>query len=285
VLDEYGDRMMVAEAWVHADRRPLYLRPGEYHQAFDFDLLSAPWDASTFRAIIASSVASARDVDSDPTWVLSNHDVVRHPTRYGLPNDVDPARWLLDGPVGLLDEALGARRARAAALVTLALPGSTYVYQGDELGLPEAWDLPLDVLQDPIWHDSGHTMKGRDGCRVPLPWEPTGPSLGFGAGSAWLPQPAAYAAHAASPQDGVAGAALELDRSALGLRRRRLVGETAFELLDAGDDVLAFRRGDGFTCLANMGPAPVPLPEGEVLIASGPLDDGSVPGDTTVWIG
>ena len=202
LLDEYGDRMMVAEAWVAAERRPLYLRHDEYHQAFDFDLLTAPWGAREFGAIISESVRSANDVGSNPTWVLSNHDVVRHATRYGLPRDVDPARWLLDGPHDLLDVERGARRARAAAMVTLALPGSAYVYQGDELGLPEAWNLPVDVLQDPIWHDSGHTVKGRDGCRVPVPWEPTGPSLGFGAGGAWLPQPPEYAALSAAVQDG-----------------------------------------------------------------------------------
>ena len=124
VLDEYDDdRMMVAEAWVDAARRPLYLRPDEYHQAFDFDLLTANWDAGEFASIIAASVASAHAVGSDPTWVLSNHDVVRHATRYGLPTDVEPGLWLLDGDRGLLDEERGARRARAAAMVTLALPG------------------------------------------------------------------------------------------------------------------------------------------------------------------
>ncbi len=174
VLDEYDDRMMVAEAWVAPERRPLYLRADEYHQAFDFDLLSAPWDAEQFVAIIDQSVRAAGEVGSNPTWVLSNHDVVRHATRYGLPVGVDPGRWLLDGPHDLLDAERGARRARAAALLTFALPGSVYVYQGDELGLPEAWELPVEVLQDPIWHDSGHTVKGRDGCRVPMPMGPDG---------------------------------------------------------------------------------------------------------------
>ena len=174
VLDEYEDRMMVAEAWVAAERRPLYLRPDEYHQAFDFDLLAAPWDARQFAAIIDESLSGASAVGSNSTWVLSNHDVVRHATRYGLPTEVDPERWLLDGPHEVLDADRGATRARAAALLTLALPGSVYVYQGDELGLPEAWQLPVEVLQDPIWHDSGHTVKGRDGCRVPIPWEPSG---------------------------------------------------------------------------------------------------------------
>ncbi len=284
LLDEYGDRMMVAEAWVAAGRRPLYLRPDEYHQAFDFDLLSAPWGAQEFRAIISESVLSALAVGSNPTWVLSNHDVVRHATRYGLPRDVEPGRWLLDGPHELLDVGRGARRARAAAMVTLALPGSAYVYQGDELGLPEAWNLPVDVLADPIWHDSGHTVKGRDGCRVPIPWKPTGPSLGFGDGGAWLPQPAEFAALSAALQDGDADSMLTLYRTSLRLRRELLVDEAGFELIDLGHEVLAFRRGAGFLCVANMGDESVSLPDGMLVLASRPLLDGQIPADTTVWV-
>ena len=284
LLDDYGDRMMVAEAWVEADRRPLYLRPDEYHQAFDFDLLSAPWDAVEFRAIISESVRSARAVGSSPTWVLSNHDVVRHATRYGLPRDVEPGLWLLDGPHDLLDAERGARRARAAALVTFSLPGSAYVYQGDELGLPEAWNLPVEALQDPIWHDSGHTVKGRDGCRVPIPWEPAGASLGFGDDGAWLPQPDGFAALSAATQDGHDESTLNLYRSALRLRRQLLVDEVGFELVDLRGEVLAFRRGDRFMCVANMGDDEVPLPAGTVVLASGPLVEGHLPVDTAVWM-
>ncbi len=284
LLDGYGDRMMVAEAWVDADRRPLYLRPDEYHQAFDFDLLSAPWDADEFRTIIAESVRSANAVGSNPTWVLSNHDVVRHATRYGLPRDVEPARWLLDGPHDLLDAERGMRRARAAALVTFALPGSAYVYQGDELALPEAWNLPLDSLQDPIWHDSDHTVKGRDGCRVPIPWESSGSSLGFGTDGSWLPQPDEFAALSAAAQDGDAESTLNLYRSALRQRRELLVDEVGFELVDLGADVLAFRRGDGFVCVANMGEVEVALPAGTVVLVSDPLVDGRLPADAAVWM-
>lgn len=284
ILDEYDDRMMVAEAWVDAHRRPLYLRPDEYHQAFDFDLLSARWSATDFQTIIAESVESARAVGSDPTWVLSNHDVVRHATRYGLPNDVEPGLWLLDGPHDVLDTCRGARRARAAALVTLALPGSAYVYQGDELGLPEAWALPVDVLQDPIWHDSGEMVKGRDGCRVPIPWESDGPSLGFGAGVGWLPQPAAFAALAASIQDGDPDSTLSLYRNAIAFRRNHLVGEDRFDLLDLGDGVLAFRCGERFRCIVNMSDDAIVLPGGDVCVASGPLADGHLPPDTAVWL-
>jgi alpha-glucosidase len=284
VLDGYDDRMMVAEAWVDASRLPLYVRPDEYHQAFDFDLLSASWSAESFESTIVAGVRSARAVGTDPTWVLSNHDVVRHATRYGLPADVVPVRWLLDGPHDALDAPLGARRARAAAMITLALPGSAYVYQGDELGLPEAWQLPAEVLQDPVWTDSGHRVKGRDGCRVPIPWESTGPSLGFGTGPGWLPQPAEFAALAVSAQADDPASTLSLYRRAIAIRRDRLVGIADFAVLDAGTDVLAFGRGTGFTCLVNMGTAPAALPEGDVLLASGPLDGALLPPDTAVWV-
>ena len=288
VLDEYDGRMMVAEAWVAAERRPLYLRPDEYHQAFDFDLLSAPWDAEQFGSIIDESMRAAHAVGSNSTWVLSNHDVVRHATRYGLPADVEPGLWLLDGPSDLLDAERGARRARAAALLTFALPGSVYVYQGDELGLPEAWELPVEVLQDPIWHDSGHTVKGRDGCRVPMPWESTGPSLGFGDAGAWLPQPPEFARLSAATQNGDPDSTLTLYRRALALRgeqrsSRRSAGD-AIAWLDLGADVMAFERADGLRCVVNMGDESVQLPPGDIALASGAIVDGRLPPDTAAWL-
>jgi alpha-glucosidase len=158
------------------------------------------------------------------------------------------------------------------------------VYQGDELGLPEAWDLPLDVLQDPIWHDSEHAVKGRDGCRVPIPWEPAGESLGFGANGSWLPQPEEYARLAAAVQENEPGSTLELYRTALALRRERLVDEVGFELVDLGPNVLAFRRGDSFMSVTNMGGDQVALPDGDVVLSSGPLVDGRLAPDTTVWL-
>ncbi len=284
VLDEYDGRMMVAEAWVAAERRPLYLRSDEYHQAFDFDLLSAPWDAKQFTTIIDDSLRAANAVGSNSTWVLSNHDVVRHATRYGLPAGVEPGRWLLDGPHDLLDAERGLRRARAAALLTLALPGSVYVYQGDELGLPEAWRLPLDVLQDPIWHDSGHQVKGRDGCRVPIPWEPTGPSFGFGEAGSWLPQPADYAGFAAGVQEHDPESTLQLYRQAMSIRRERAGAEGAITWLDLGADVVGFERSDGMRCVVNMGDESIALPDGDVVLASQPIDGDRLEPDVAVWI-
>ena len=292
VIDEASDgyAMMVAEAWVSPDRRPMYLRPDEYHQSFNFDLLETPWTATGFRGAIRDAYDAAEAVGSTNTWTLSNHDVMRHATRLGLPDGTNWRRWLLDGPHELLDVELGARRARAASMLLLALPGSVYIYQGEELGLPEVWDLPPEVLDDPAWENSGHTVKGRDGCRVPMPWTPDGPSFGFGAGGAWLPQPAVYGELAASTQAGDPSSSLELYRTALRVRRERLIGDESLEWLDGdasgdADDVLAFRRGSGVICMTNFGADPVSIPDGVVLLSSSPPEDQAIlPGDTTVWL-
>ncbi len=284
VLDHYDDRMMVAEANVHPTRLPLYLRPDEYHQSFNFDLLRADWSAKEFAETITEAAANAAAIGAASTWVLSNHDMVRHSTRYGLPVGVDHQRWLLDGPHNLLDAEAGARRGRAAALITLALPGSTYVYQGDELGLPEVWDLPVEVLQDPTWTRSGHTEKGRDGCRVPIPWTPDGPSFGFGAGEPWLPQPEVFGELSVQVQMGDPDSTLNLYRQALEMRSELFARDETLTMLDLGPDVLAFRRGTGATVVANMGSDPVELPAGEIVLSSGSVDGRTLPPDTAAWL-
>ncbi|NOX30497.1 MAG: alpha-glucosidase, partial [Actinobacteria bacterium] len=170
IVDSYdGDRMLLAEAWVRPERLPLYVRPDEYHLSFSFDFATARWTPVEFTKVITDSLTEAASVGAPATWVLSNHDIVRHATRFGLPTQITPPEWLLDGPHDLLDVNLGLRRARAGSLMMLALPGTAYIYQGEELGLPEVWDLDEAVLDDPIWALSEHTRKGRDGCRVPLP--------------------------------------------------------------------------------------------------------------------
>ena len=285
VLDEYEGTVMVGEAWVDSwARLALYLRPDEYHQVFDFEFLMTPWDRAAMQKAIQSALNGAGVVGSVPSWVLSNHDVVRHPTRYGLPQDLDARVWLLDGDRSLLDETLGLRRARGAALLMLALPGSVYLYQGEELGLPEVHDLPLGVLDDPVWERTGHTMKGRDGCRVPIPWLIDGASYGFGAGGSWLPQPAGWAQRSVRAQDGVPGSTLELYRAALRLRREHVIGANGLHWLDLGDDVLAFRRGDYLIVVVNVGDGPIPVPDGEVLLVSDDLVDGMMPAGTAAWI-
>lgn len=283
VVDEY-EAILVAEAWVESwDRLANYLRPDEYHQAFEFDFMQAPWDAEIMKGIIDAALIGSSGVGSVPTWVLSNHDIVRQVTRYALPQDVDARAWLLKGDRSLLDPGLGLRRARAAALLMLGLPGSAYLYQGEELGLPEVHDLPFEVLEDPTWVRSRHTRKGRDGCRVPLPWAASGSSFGFGRDGSWLPQPAEWSSLSVEAQDGVTGSTLELYREAIGLRSRYLVGTAEFGWVAAEGEVLVFDRGE-VTVVVNFGADPVPLPHGEILITSIPADDGLLPSDGAAWL-
>jgi alpha-glucosidase len=286
VLDAHGgDVMMVAEAWVAPESLPAYLRPDEYHQSFNFDFLTTRWEHDAAVAAIDRAITAAAAVGSTSTWTLSNHDVMRHTTRYGLPAEASWRTWPLTGPAEWLDAERGLRRARAAALLLMALPGSLYLYQGEELGLPEVWDLPPEVLDDPVWENSGHTQKGRDGCRVPIPWTADGPSLGFGEGGSWLPQPAEFAELAVDRQTGVEGSTLELYRTGLALRRKHFTADEQFEWLDLADDVLAFRRGSGAMCVVNFGDDPAVLPAGEVLVTSANLDDeGRLPTDAAAWV-
>ena len=298
ITEEYasgpeGDRILCAEAWVQpAAALARYIRSDELHQSFNFEFLMTPWLASDLRATISESLASAAAVGAPQTWVLSNHDVVRHATRLGYPQA--PGRHL-GGGIGANDPqpdtALGLRRARAATAVMLALPGSAYLFQGEELGLPEATQLPDDAIQDPTWARSGHTSRGRDGCRVPVPWSGSTPSYGFGPTEAsWLPQPAEWADLSIDRQEAVPASTLELYRTLL--HERRGLGLGRGTLTWAGgyrDDVLAYtvRMPGRLTVLvlANLGTATVSLPEGaEVIVSSDELAaDGSVPSDVTVW--
>jgi alpha-glucosidase len=286
VLDGYGsDRILVAEAWVEPpERLARYVRPDEMHQAFNFEYLLAPWRADALRPLILRSLAAAEAVGAPTSWVLSNHDVVRHASRFGLP----PAAELLHG-IGpgdpQPDAVVGLRRARAATLLMLSLPGSAYLYQGEELGLPEHTTLPDEARQDPTWHGTGHTVRGRDGCRVPIPWQSDAPAYGFSpTGATWLPQPESWATYAPDRQRGVDGSTFELYKAALRLRRERGLGFGRLTMLEPDPDVVALRNGD-LLVLANTGTGPVPLPAGATpLLASGPLvPDGAVPPDTTVW--
>jgi alpha-glucosidase len=285
VLDEYTPpRNAVAEAWVAPGRLGRYVRGDELHQAFNFPFLLTPWDCSAFADVIDASLDEAAEVGAATTWVLSNHDVIRHATRYALPPGTDQVAWLMsDGTQPRVDEEIGARRARAAALLMLALPGSAYVYQGEELGLHEVADLPRELLQDPTWGRSGHRDKGRDGCRVPIPWEPQGPSLGFGPGAPWLPQPARWASQARAVQHDDPDSTLSLYRAALRVRAE-LGGDGALQWLERGSQRLVFRRQTGLICAVNFGADPAGLPAGDVLITSGPLDGGRLPTDTAAWL-
>ncbi|MDV8146842.1 alpha-amylase family glycosyl hydrolase [Arthrobacter sp. B10-11] len=293
VFNEYNPpRTAVAEAWVHATRRARYASPQGLGQAFNFDLLQADFDADEFHEIITRNLAEATATGASSTWVFSNHDVVRHATRYGLPKGggvhakgQDGKGWLLAGaPAEELDVELGLRRARAASLLMLALPGSAYLYQGEELGLQEVAEIPDSERQDPSFFRNKGVEIGRDGCRVPLPWAAEGSSFGFGAGDAHLPQPVWFARYAVDAQDGVEGSTLELYRKALKLRRELQTAEE-LEWVETGNPkVLQFSRHGGWQSVTNFGDEPVELPAGEVLLSSAPLDGKLLPGNTTVWL-
>ncbi len=293
--DPEHERMMCAEAWVQpAERMALYVRDDEFQQAFNFPFLATHWYADALHDVVEQSLRSNDAVGAPTTWVLSNHDVVRHASRLGLPQDLPRANGIgAHDPQP--DRALGLRRARAASALMLALPGGAYLYQGEELGLPEATDLPDAARQDPTFRFTEGAELGRDGCRVPIPWVRDAPSFGFGPSAAtWLPQPEVYGAYAVDQQEGVAGSTLELYRTLLRVRRDRRLGNGGMEWAAGFDEdtVVAFANvaedGGRTTVVTNLGALPVPLPAGlgEVLVASGPLaDDGSLPSDTTVWLG
>jgi alpha-glucosidase len=273
------------------------------HTAFNFDFLGCPWEPDALRRSIDDTLQAHAPVNAPATWVLSNHDVYRHVTRYGRVDTTfshDPDhRQRQHG--SFTDVALGARRARAAILLSLALPGSAYIYQGEEFGLGEVEDIPDELKQDPMFARSGGLNPGRDGCRVPLPWSGVEPPFGFSPAGAsappWLPQPAGWREFTAEAQSGDPGSMLELYRRALRIRHAEEgLGDGPMQWLGAPDGVLAFARGANqsaapdFACVANLSAAAVRLPMHHgVLLASGPLDstaDGGdlLPSDSAVWL-
>jgi alpha-glucosidase len=288
VGDTYdGDRLFVSEAVVNGpERLSRYVRPDELHTTFNFDYLKAPWDARSLRTVVEGTLAALAPVGAPATWVLSSHDETRHVTRFGR-LDTAAATMGFDA-AGSADLVLGLRRARAAALLTLALPGGAYLYQGEELGLPEVEDLPEEALQDPTWERSGHTARGRDGCRVPLPWAGERPPFGFAPDGVrpWLPQPPAWRELTVAAQSADPASTLTLYREALRLRRT-LPGLTdgLLSWRDLGDDVLAFDRGTGVRCVVNLSDRPASLAgQGRVVLSSGPLDREDLPTDTAAWL-
>ena len=288
LLDSYGpDKMMCAEAWVlPLSRMARYVRSDEMNQAFNFGYLSTPWSAQVLRQVIDESLDAFGGVGAPSTWVLSNHDVVRHASRYGLsgPKASEPHGIGPDSPEKP-DEELGLQVARAATTLMMALPGSAYIYQGEELGLPEVIDIPDESRDDPTFFRSQGERYGRDGCRVPLPWESDAPAYGFNStGSSWLSQPARFAELARSEQDGVEGSTLELYKKLLALRRESSLGSGSFEWLQGfDDDVIAFRNGS-IGVIANLGAEEIALPDGQILVSSGEHGAGSLPPNTTAWV-
>lgn len=268
VLDEYPGAMAVGEIWVGGDERfARYVRPDELHLGFNFHLVDAEFEADSVRTAIAQSMAAVAGTGAQPTWTLSNHDVVRQVTRYG-------------------GGELGVRRARAMALVELGLPGVVYLYNGEELGLPNV-ELPDWVLQDPQWLRSGGALPSRDRCRVPMPWEGSEPPFGFSPSErTWLPMPEEWRALTVEAQLEDPNSMLCLYREAMELRKKHLAfSGNEVEWYGAPAGCLAYRRkGGGLICALNTTSAAVPLPPGEILLTSGPLEGDLLPPDTAAWL-
>jgi alpha-glucosidase len=290
VAETYGgDRALIGEVWLpDHEAFARYLRPDEMHTAFNFAYLQCSWDAGALRECIDLTLAVHAPVRAPATWVLSNHDVTRPVTRYGRTDTTfDFAEKRRDVPTDL---ALGARRARAGSLLTLALPGAAYIYQGEELGLEEVEDLDDAVREDPMFYRSGGRDPGRDGCRVPIPWTGDAPPFGFSPDDAtaapWLPQPVHWHTMSVAAQTGDRSSTLELYRAALRLHRTEPgLGDGTMTWLDAPPGVLAFRRAGGFACVANLSAVAVALPDHEeVLLSSAPLEDGCLPSDAAAWL-
>jgi alpha-glucosidase len=269
VVDDYPGAVTIGEVWVLDNLLwAEYLRPDELHLGFNFRLTKIDFDAREIHDAIQNSLDATAIENATPTWTLSNHDVGREVTRYG------------GGEVGL-------RRARAMAMVMLALPGAVFVYNGEELGLPDVVDLPDEVLQDPTWERSGHTERGRDKCRVPIPWSGDAPPFGFSTSAdTWLPMPVDWSALTVEKQLDDPDSTLSFYRRALQLRReRREFDGGELEWLAADDDLLIFERNGGaLVCALNAGSLPMALPPGEVILASAPLVDGKLPPDAAAWL-
>jgi alpha-glucosidase len=295
ILDSYsGDRMAVAEAWVSpASRIARYLRHDELANSFNFDFLTSPWDVVTLRERIDSSLAAIKEVGAPASWVFNNHDVVRSVDRFALGLTPGSGETTLDrqGDPAKLDLNLGIKRARAGALLMLALPGGAYIYQGEELALPEVRDIPENRLTDPRWRMSNFTDRGRDGCRVPLPWKNDADgAFGFSSNAklppheAWLPQSNWWGSFSVESQEKNSDSTLHLYRKALAIRASEEgLGDGPMSWIDLGKDLLAFTRPGNFLCVVNFGDE-ISLPSGEVLLSSAPLDKGRLPRDTAVWI-
>lgn len=300
IVDEYrveghdADRILCAEAWVvPSGALANYVREDELHQSFNFAYLSAPWNAKAQHAVIEESLEAAAMVGAPQTWVLSNHDVVRHASRLGF--DHDPGQLIQIDGIGIddpqPDAELGLRRARAATASMLALPGSAYLYQGEELGLPEATEIPDEERQDPTWESSGHQRRGRDGCRVPMPWQGDRPPFGFGSNqNTWLPQPPTYADYTPEKQRSVPTSTFNLYRTLLSIRTALGLGRGTLRWVDdLGEDVLAFTNstpgGSAVMSVSNIGKADIALPDGKILVSSSELGPEAIlPPDTTVWL-
>jgi alpha-glucosidase len=289
LLNRYEDRAMCAEAWVlPLSRMAKWVREDEYHQTFNFGYLETPWDRNALEKVVAESLREFGKVGAPSTWVLSNHDTIRHTSKYGVPSI--PLHGQGIGPNSEQpDEAMGLRKARAASAFMLGLPGGAYIYQGEELGLPEHTMLEGKYRQDPTWFRTNGEKVGRDGCRVPLPWEANGgPSFGFNTtGKSWLPAPESFKRYARDAQEGVPGSTLELYKRLIKERKEFAMGSGEFRFAPeySSDSTLGYIN-NGVLVISNFGPDSVNVPAGKLLVTT--QHDLTVEGvlehDQTAWI-
>jgi alpha-glucosidase len=285
-MAEYdGERALCGEAWLPTlQKTALWVRPDEMHQTFNFPYLMTEWDAKALGDVIRESLDAFGEVGAPSTWVLSNHDVVRHASRLALTAENPQGEGIGPNTPHKPDTAIGLARARAATTVMLALPGSAYLYQGEELGLPEAMEIPDAFRQDPTWFRTNGERYGRDGCRVPLPWEADAPAFGFNeTGASWLPQPADWAEYSREVEEKDETSTLSLYKQLLAGRREHGFGSGSLVWEDAGKHAVAFRRGTVHV-VANLGTKPLNLPaDATVIVASQPFEGTELPVDTAVW--
>jgi alpha-glucosidase len=277
-------RVAVAEANVHPSRLPLYASENTLGQSFDFRFIDAAFTAQNYKECVSQSLELAKKNNSSTTWTLGNHDQMRYATKLGLHPIVDRNDWLLShGQSHPVDFEIGTRCSVAANLFILALPGCTYIYQGDELGIHEVADIPFDQVQDPLYLRNLKQAKGRDGSRVPLPWTRSGTNFGFGAGTPHLPQPKWFADFSVEAESGISGSPLEVFRKALKLRRELQCAEEITWHETTSEDVLHFSRPNGWNCITNFKASKYPMPAGEIILASSPLVNGKIAAGSTVW--
>jgi alpha-glucosidase len=265
-----------------------WVRQDEYHQTFNFGYMEAGWDKDALVKVVTDSLYEFGKVGAPSTWVLSNHDVIRHVSRYGLPG-VPPQGDGIGPDYEQPDEALGLRKGRAATAFMLGLPGGAYIYQGEELGLPEHTALEGKYREDPTYFRTEGKRVGRDGCRVPIPWEANGgDSYGFNkSGKSWLPAPSSYKRYARDTQEGVPGSTLELYKSMIAIRKEYALGSGEFRFAPeySSETTLAYLN-NGVLVITNFGPDSVNIPAGKLLVTTQHdlMIEGVLEHDQTAWL-
>ena len=286
VFNRYNPpKIAVAEANVVPERIPLYASAETLGQCFDFRFLELPFRASVYRESVESALNMSKLSKSSCTWALSNHDQIRHATKLGLHPMVNRREWLLsNGTSNPLDMKAGTQAALAATMFLMALPGAHYLYQGEELGLHEVYDIPESEIQDPQYLKNNKVEKGRDGCRVPLPWSSGGSSFGFGSGGAHLPQPSWFKEFAVEVQESDKNSTLNKYREIIKVRKSLITDDEVIWVESANSEILHFKRSNGWQCLTNFYGEEYPLPlKSEIIYSSRELTGNKVPLCTTVW--